>query len=225
MLNRRRPAPLLWIVSGPSGSGKTSLCRALLEDPGLRRLLLRSVSCTTRPRRPGEKNGEDYRHISREEFRRLDGRGAFLETQRVFDFHYGTPKASLEAAARAGKDLLLSIDVKGARRIRRMFGKKRVVSIFILPPHVEALGERLRRRSTENKKDIAKRLRRVEEEILHAPCYDYVIVNDNFGEALAKIKAIMIAKDCEAEYLDFANTVVPDEKMKTRGKQSRLFNA
>lgn len=203
MLSRRRAAPLFWIISGPSGSGKTSLCRALLDDPSLRRSLLRSVSCTTRPLRPGEKNGGDYCHIPREEFRRLDERGAFLETQRVFDFQYGTPKTSLEAAERTGKDLLLSIDVKGAQRIRRKFGKKRVVSIFILPPHVEALGERLRRRSTENKRDIKKRLQRVKEEILYAQSYDYAIINDNFSEALGKIRAIMMAKGCEAKYFDF----------------------
>lgn len=203
MLNKKRPQPVIWVVSGPSGSGKTSLCQALLEDARLRERFVRSVSFTTRPMRPGEKDGQDYRHITKEEFLKLRRQGAFLETQKVFDFYYGTPKTALSSAERAGRDLLLSIDVKGTERLRRVFGKARVVSVFILPPHAAALAERLARRSTENKKDIQKRLERVKMELACAKKYDYVIVNDRFADALEKIMAILTAKECEADRFDF----------------------
>lgn len=196
MLNKTKAKDRIWIVSGPSGSGKTTLCDALLKDPFWGRRLLKSVSYTTRPKRSGEVEGKDYVHISREKFMEFLRRRSFLEHERIFDHYYGTPKKAVLDAAKAGRGLILCIDVKGARTVRRFF-KQKAVSIFILPPHLEALTQRLRARSTESKKDIEKRLKRVKIELSQAKEYDYCVVNDDLGEALARLKAIFMAKECE----------------------------
>lgn len=196
MSNRRPRAPMVWIVSGPSGSGKTTLVQALLKDRLWGKRLMKSVSCTTRPRRPGEKDGKDYTHISAEKFLSLAKRGAFLEREKIFGFYYGTPKKVIRMAREAGKDLLLCIDVKGAQTVKRFFSKN-ARSIFILPPRIKTLSERLRHRSTENKKDIEKRLRRVKIELSYKKDYDYVVVNDDFAAAFKKIKSILLAQKAQ----------------------------
>jgi guanylate kinase len=190
MSNKHRRFPRVWIVSGPSGSGKTTLCEALLRDRFWKKRLLKSVSFTTRKLRAGEKQGRDYRAISQEQFVRLLKRKAFLEHEKIFGFYYGTPKAVLDEALRKNKDLLLSIDVRGAQTVRKFLGKS-AVSIFILPPKLKTLSERLKSRSTESKIDIATRLRRVKIELSYVKKYDYVVVNDDFDEALKKLKAII----------------------------------
>ncbi|HAJ57663.1 MAG TPA: guanylate kinase [Candidatus Omnitrophica bacterium] len=200
MSNRALRAFRVWIISGPSGSGKTTLTDALLKDAYWKPRLVKSVSYTTRPKRPGEVEGRDYVHIGHKDFLRLLKQRAFLEHEEIFGASYGTPKKAVEDAKKAGRDLLLCIDVKGARRVRRFFGKS-AVSVFILPPHLEALNERLVKRSTESKKDIEKRLKRVKIELSLAKEYDYVVVNDDLREALKKIKAILLAKSCEGDYV------------------------
>jgi len=190
----------VWIVSGPSGSGKTSLCDALLQDKFWKKRLLKSVSCTTRPMRKGEKEGEDYAHVTKEAFLKLIKQNALLEHEEIFGFYYGTPKSAVNEARAQGKDLLLCIDVKGARSVRRYFGKN-AASIFILPPDTEVLAQRLKKRSTENKKDIEKRLKRVKIELSLKKEYDYIVVNDDFDEALKKIKAILLAKASEENHV------------------------
>ncbi len=197
--NKKRPFKAL-IISGPSGSGKTSLTDALLKDIFFKKRIVKSVSYTTRPKRPGEVEGKDYLHIGQEEFRKLLKKRAFLEHEHIFDFYYGTPKKAVEDAKRAGKDLLLCIDVKGARSVRRFFGKK-AVSIFIYPPNAGVLNERLKGRSTESKKDIEKRLKRVKIELSSSKEYDYIVVNDDFSQALEKIKSIILAEYCEGDYV------------------------
>jgi guanylate kinase len=187
---------MVWIVSGPSGSGKTSLCRALLLDGAWKKKLLRSVSYTTRPARRGEKDGKDYHHVSEKEFLGLKKHSGFLESEKIFGFYYGTPKKSLADARKEKKDLILCIDVKGARTIKRAL-KDNVDSIFILAPKLKVLTERLQKRSTEGKKDIQKRLERVKMELSYARDYDYIIVNDDFDKALGEIKSILTAKRCE----------------------------
>lgn len=189
-----------WIVSGPSGSGKTTLCEALLKDSFWKRHLLKSVSYTTRPLRSGEKDGRDYKHVPESQFLRLMRRGGFLESEKIFGSYYGTPKKAVKDAARSGRQLLLSIDVNGARTVRKYFGKH-AASIFILPPGIKVLSQRLRRRSTEGEKDIAKRLRRVKIELSFMKDYDYIVVNDDLGEALRKLKSILTAKQCEGDYV------------------------
>lgn len=200
MLNSRGKDLRVWIISGPSGSGKTTLCDALLKDRVWGQRLLKSVSYTTRPPRAGEAEGRDYRHISTEKFLALKARGAFLEYEKIFETYYGTPSAIVTEARREGRDLLLAIDVKGARTLKRYF-KKQAVSIFIMPPDFQSLVKRLARRKTETKKEIEKRLKRVKIETLCARQYDYIVVNDDLNEALEQIKAILIAKQCEGDYV------------------------
>lgn len=200
MLSKGDRTHRVWIVSGPSGSGKTSLCDALLEDKFWQKRLLKSVSCTTRPMRKGEVEGKDYAHVTKEKFLELIKKGALLEHEEIFGFYYGTPKSIINEADIQGKDLLLCIDVKGARSVRGYFGKK-AASIFILPPDVEVLAQRLKKRSTENKKDIEKRLKRVKIELSLKKEYDYIVVNDDFEEALKKIKAILLAKASEGNHV------------------------
>ncbi|MFB3919683.1 guanylate kinase [Candidatus Velamenicoccus archaeovorus] len=197
MSNKALQGPRVWIVSGPSGSGKTTLCAALLRDPFWKRRLLRSVSATTRPLRPQEKQGRDYTRISEAAFLGLLKKKAFLEYEKIFGAYYGTPRAVLTRAGRRHKDVLLCIDVKGAQTVRRNLGRARVTSIFVVPPDIQALKRRLCRRSTEGKKDIEKRLKRVKIELSHMGQYDYVVVNDVFDEALDQLKAILAAKSCE----------------------------
>jgi guanylate kinase len=197
MSNKIRRALRVWVVSGPSGSGKTTLCAALLRDPFWKKRLMRSVSVTTRPLRPQERQGRDYTRISEAAFLGLLKKKAFLEYEKIFDAYYGTPRAVLAQAARQRKDVLLCIDVKGAQTVRRNLGRARVTSIFVVPPDIEALKQRLCRRSTEDKKDIEKRLKRVKIELSHMRQYDYIVVNDVFDEALNQLKAILAAKSCE----------------------------
>lgn len=191
---------MVWIVSGPSGSGKTSLCRALFLDAAWKKKLLRSVSYTTRPARRGEKEGKDYHHVSEKEFLGLKKHNGFLESEKIFGFYYGTPKKVLIDARKEKKDLILCIDVKGARTIKRAL-KDNVASIFILAPKLRVLTERLQKRSTEGKKDIQKRLERVKMELSFARDYDYIVVNDDFNKALGEIKSILTAKSCEGGYV------------------------
>jgi len=200
MSNKLRKSFCAWIVSGPSGSGKTSLCEALLEDSFWKKRLLKTVSYTTRALRPGERQGRDYRPISKKRFLVLKKQGALLESEKIFGAYYGTPKKDVRLAKRQGKDLLLCIDVNGARTVRRFF-KKEATSIFILAPKEEVLRRRLKKRSTENRDQVRRRLRRVKSEMRRMKEYDYVVVNDDFNEALSKIKSILTAKICEGAYV------------------------
>lgn len=200
MLNRAARQQLVWIVSGPSGSGKTTLCEALLKEDCWKKRLLRSVSFTTRPRRKGERQGRDYYFIDETEFEKLKHENAFLEHEKIFGFSYGTCKNVLADAQKQGKDVLLCIDVKGAEAVKKTL-QKNTVSVFVVAPELEILVERLHKRSTENKKDIEKRVGRVKMEVSYAAGYDYVIINDHFDEALTKLKAILTAKKCEGAYV------------------------
>ena len=193
MWNRR---PCVWIISGPSGSGKTTLTRALLKDPAFRRRVLKSVSCTTRPRRASEKEGKDYFHLTEPEFRRRMKRGAFLEHEKIFGYFYGTPKAMWAQARRKGRDLLLCIDVKGAGQVKALL-KGRAVSVFVMPSGIGSLRQRLRQRSTENSQDMARRLARVKMELSFIKDYDYVVLNDDFDKALADLKSLMRSRRCK----------------------------
>jgi guanylate kinase len=192
MSNELAAGPVVWIVSGPSGSGKTTLCTALLKDPVWRRRLRKSVSYTTRPPRAGEVEGRDYCHVTKKTFLALMKRRAFLEYEKIFGSYYGTPKKILAEAETRGQDVLLSIDVKGAATVRRAL-KGRARSIFIMPPDRSTLLKRLTRRSTETKKEIENRLKRVKIEVLRAKEYDYIVVNDDLKKAVRALKAILTA--------------------------------
>jgi guanylate kinase len=179
----------LFIVAAPSGAGKTSLVRRLLaNDPAIRL----SVSYTTRAARPGEANGRDYHFVARAEFEQMRTRGELLESAEVHGNLYGTSRAWIERENRAGSDILLEIDWQGAVQVRRLMPA--AVGIFILPPSIEALAERLQQRGTDTPEVIAGRLQVARDEIGHVDEFDYVIINKDFEVAVQDLQAIVRAE-------------------------------
>ncbi len=181
---------LVLVVSAPSGAGKTTLCRRLLQED---REISFSVSYTTRPPRPNERNGVDYFFVSREEFQALIEAGAFLEWAEVHGHLYGTSKEQVMQALEEGKDVLLDIDVQGAAQVRKALGQDAVL-VFVLPPSFEELERRLRKRSTEDESVIQRRLRNARQEIARAPEFDYLVLNDDLSLALKTLLAILNAE-------------------------------
>jgi guanylate kinase len=186
---------MMFVLSSPSGAGKTTLSRMLLAGvEGLRM----SVSCTTRPMRPGEVDGRDYTFIDTARFKAMAQAGEFLESATVFGNAYGTPRAPVEAALAAGEDILFDIDWQGTQQIRdRAPGD--VVSVFILPPSVTALEQRLRTRAQDSDEVIRGRMSRADEEMSHYPEYDYVVVNTEVDETFEAVKAILQAERLRRE--------------------------
>lgn len=187
-----RKKGILFIISAPSGSGKTTLCSKLVDSLGG---LNRSISMSTRIPRTGERDGVDYLFIEKEEFLKRKKRGEFLEWAKVFEEYYGTPKKYVKHLIAKGQDVVLSIDVQGAMKIRKL--KMRAVYIFILPPSMAKLRERLDSRSTDSKKEISKRLRVAKKELSYLNKYDYVVVNDVLQSALENLRSIVIAERCK----------------------------
>ena len=183
---------ILFIISAPSGSGKTTLCTRLVESVDC---LYRSISMTTRPPRHGEKDGIDYIFIEKPEFIKRRKRNEFLEWAKVFGEYYATPKKHILHMLRRGSDVLLSIDVQGAMKIRRL--KLDAVYIFIMPPSLEMLRDRLINRSTDSKDAIRQRLNLARKEIACSSRYDYVIVNNKLEPALDNLRAIIAAERCK----------------------------
>ncbi len=180
----------LFVIAAPSGAGKTSLVKALLEqEPGLHL----SVSHTTRSRRPKEVDGREYHFDSVANFRELIARGEFLEHAQVFDNLYGTSRAFVEQRLDAGQDVVLEIDWQGARQVRQALPQ--CVSIFVLPPSRAALAERLATRATDSTQVIERRLREAAADMSHYAEFDFVVVNDDFAQAVTDLRRI-IAGDC-----------------------------
>jgi len=178
----------LFIVSAPSGAGKTSLVHALLN---INPQIDLSVSYTTRNPRPGEHDGKDYHFVSRDTFLAMAKRGEFLESAEVYGNLYGTSQAWIGQENAKDRDILLEIDWQGAAQIRRLFSG--CVSIFILPPSMEALEQRLRGRGKDNAEVIARRMAAVREDVAHVAEFDYVIINDNLNEALRELNAVVLS--------------------------------
>lgn len=178
----------LYIISAPSGAGKTSLVRQLVAD--LDRLTV-SVSHTTRPMRPGEAHGRDYFFVPVAEFQAMLERQAFLEHARVFDNFYGTARQTVEENLSQGLDVILEIDWQGAQQIKKLMPDS--LSIFILPPSIDILQQRLRNRGQDDEQIIARRMRDAVTEMSHYDEFDYLVVNDVFEQALAALKSILTA--------------------------------
>ena len=189
MLGYCSAMPTVFIVSAPSGSGKSTLVNRVLEqDPRL----LFSISYTTRAPRGPERQGESYHFIARDEFERRLGQDEFLEWAQVFDNYYRTSRLYLDRPRAEGKDLVLDIDVQGARQLKERI--KDAVSIFILAPSRDILEQRLRKRSEDSASVIERRLQGAAEEIRNYSQYDYVLVNRDLDESVQKLKSIIEAE-------------------------------
>jgi guanylate kinase len=185
---------IVFIISAPSGSGKSTLVKRLLESvEGLEF----SISYTTRAPRRGEKDGEGYRFVSREEFLAMRDAGQFLEWAEVFGNYYGTSRAALEQARERGRDLVLDIDVQGAAQLKKQLPE--AVTVFILPPSRAELEKRLRSRSLDEDAVIARRLRDASREIRNYAAYDYIVVNDQLEPAAARLIGIVLAERCRKQ--------------------------
>jgi guanylate kinase len=191
---------ILVVVSAPSGGGKTTLVKAALAADAQLSL---SVSCTTRPPRKGEVDGRDYFFVAEAEFARRRDAAEFVEWAEVFDHAYATPRAPLDAAIAAGRDVLLDVDIQGARSLKRVYPAD-AVGIFVVPPSFAELEKRLRARGTDSDAQIKRRLDRAREEIQAARetgVYDYVIVNRERSRAALDLQAIIAAERCRLSRL------------------------
>ncbi|MCG6204108.1 guanylate kinase [Rhodopseudomonas sp. HC1] len=186
---------LMFVLSSPSGAGKTTLSRQLVKETvGLQM----SVSATTRPMRPGEVDGRDYYFVDRAKFDAMVAAGEFLEWANVFDNCYGTPRAPVDAALAAGRDVLFDIDWQGTQQLRS-HAPNDVVSVFVLPPSVQALEHRLHTRAQDSDAVIHSRMKKAGDEMSHYDAYDYIVVNDNIGVAFESVKAILRAEQLKRE--------------------------
>ena len=179
----------LYLISAPSGAGKTSLVNALLDDNPDENKLCVSVSHTTRGIRSGETDGVNYHFVSAENFCKMRDDGDFLEHAKVFSHFYGTSKGWVESRLQQGWDVILEIDWQGAAQVQRLIPE--AVSLFILPPSLAALRERLTGRGQDDSKIIEERMSEAVNEISHYQLADYLLINDDFGAALADIKSII----------------------------------
>lgn len=178
----------LFVVAAPSGGGKTSLVKTLLHN--LEDMCV-SVSHTTRPMRPGEKDGQDYFFVDESTFLDMVSASAFIEHAKVFQHYYGTSVAQIQERLEAGCDVLLDIDWQGAEQIRRLF--KDSVSIFILPPSLEVLEQRLTARNQDDETVIRHRMQQANAEMQHYPEFDYLVINDDFAQATEELQAIVLS--------------------------------
>jgi guanylate kinase len=186
---------LMFVLSSPSGAGKTTLSRLLMERMPE---LSMSVSVTTRPMRPGEVEGRDYFFIDKARFNAMSKKGELLESATVFDHSYGTPRAPVEAALSAGKDVLFDIDWQGTQQLREK-ARADVVSVFILPPSAADLEKRLHTRAQDSDSVIRSRMSRATHELSHWAEYDYIVVNRDVDHAFAEVQSILKAERLKRE--------------------------
>ena len=191
--------PIIFIVSAPSGAGKTTLCDRLQKEFGS---MYYAITCTTRPPREGEVDGKSYYFLTREEFDRRLQAGGFFETAVVHGYLYGSPKAPVIEALKNGKDVLMNLDVQGAARIRECVREasdgdplnRELIDIFVVPPSLEVLKNRLVKRGKDGMDVIDRRLKQAEIEISHWNEYKYMVVNDDLAEAYDNMRAILLAE-------------------------------
>ena len=188
--NLRRRRGLLIVLSSPSGAGKSTISRMLLAADSE---VTMSVSATTRAKRPGERDDVDYHFVDDPEFDRLVDEGEFVEWAPVFGHRYGTPKAPVKAALKAGSDILFDIDWQGTQQLQAAMGED-LVTIFILPPSMAELERRLHTRGTDSDEVIASRMDRASGEISHWPEYQYVLINRDTAECLSEVRSIVAAE-------------------------------
>ncbi len=187
---------VLFVVSAPSGAGKTTLCKAITDSL---ESITHSISYTTRQPRPGEVDGRDYYFVSQKRFQEMIDAGDFAEYAKVHSNSYGTSKRVLHDMVREGIDVILDIDTQGARQIKSSEG--RAVFIFIMPPSLDILEERLRNRKSDQEEEIRKRMRRAADEIRDYTMYDYVVVNRDFERALTELRSVIVAERCRRELI------------------------
>jgi guanylate kinase len=181
---------LMLVLSSPSGAGKTSISRRLLE---LDDAIEMSISVTTRKKRPGEVAGRDYHFIDRTQFDLMVNRRELLEHAKVFDHYYGTPRKPVEDQLGAGRDVLFDIDWQGTQQLADA-ARQDLVAVFILPPSTGELERRLKTRAQDSAAVVAKRMARAADEMSHWPEYDYIVVNRDFEESVAQVRAILTAE-------------------------------
>ena len=186
---------LMLVFSSPSGAGKTTISRKLLEKDDNLEL---SISATTRPRRPGEVNGRDYFFVSGEDFEAMVARREMLEHAQVFDHRYGTPRAPVEAALEAGRDVLFDIDWQGTQQVADK-APRDLVRVFVLPPSTQELERRLYARARDPEEVVRSRMAKAADELSHWAEYDYIIVNYDIDQSLADVQAILHAERLRRE--------------------------
>lgn len=185
---------LLIVISGPSGAGKGTLCKEVLQhNPNIGY----STSCTTRLPRAGEVDGESYFFISKDKFEDMIGNNGFLEYARVYDNYYGTPRKYVEERLSQGRDVILEIDIQGALKVKENFPEG--VFIFIMPPSMDELKNRIRKRGSETEESLIKRFSSAFKEINYASQYNYIIINDVVEDAVVKLESIITAEKCRVD--------------------------
>lgn len=203
--------PFLIIISSPSGAGKSTLCKMIVQNDKKVKL---SISTTTRPKRPGEIDGKDYFFISQEDHKKYIADDEFLEHAQIFSNFYGTPRMNVDKELSDGNDVLFDIDWQGARQILQKFERNEVLTIFILPPSLKILHERLRNRASDSEEVVLNRMREAKSEVSHYSEYDFVLVNENLDETYQKIKSIInchrIKRSKTNEIKSFVNSLLED---------------
>jgi guanylate kinase len=187
---------ILFVVSAPSGAGKTTLCKGITDSL---ENLTHSISYTTRKPRPGEIDGRDYFFVAADRFRDMVRAGDFAEYAEVHTNLYGTSKRVLDDMIKEGVDVILDIDTQGARQIKAHFAT--AVFVFIMPPSMAILEERLRNRKSDREDEIRKRMQRAIDEIRDYGLYDYIVVNRDFERALSELRSIVVAERCRTKLL------------------------
>jgi len=181
---------LMLVLSSPSGAGKTTISRRLLA---LEPELALSISATTRPMRPGERDAVDYHFVDRTAFDLMINRSEFLEYAKVFDHYYGTPRKPVERSLAAGRDVMFDIDWQGTQQLAQA-AREDLVSVFILPPSTRTLEQRLKTRAQDSAAVVARRMAKAADEMSHWAEYDYVLVNDDLAASINRVRAILTAE-------------------------------